>query len=149
MNTSDIVRYLTKDPACNDQLVGVYAKDTLPAVVGNKPALYIVNTDKAAGLGRHWIVMYFPPDEPAEFFDSLGHSPDFYTTHFVTFLTNNSESYKYLKIRLQDFRTETCGHYCIFYCLHRCNGWTLERVVDYFDKYCKTHNDHIVCQLYT
>lgn len=150
MNASDILRRLGMHSACGPTLIGMYASDTLPEAIEQTPSLHVVNTDIAAGLGIHWVVFYFPGnDEPAEFFDSLGQPPDHYTARFVKFLTNNSPTYKFQRTRIQDFQTHTCGYYCIFYSLHRCNGWSLEDIVDFFDKRPRSENDKIVKTLYS
>ena len=149
MNASDIYKRLRTDPRTNSQLMGVYAEDTLPLLVEKKPSLYVVNTDVSAGAGLHWVVFYIPDDsDVAEFFDPLGHSPGHYSMRFEHFLLINTRKYKYQKDRLQGFQSDACGHYCVFYSIRRCNAWTLEKIVDVFDKYLKSQNDQIVRNFY-
>ncbi len=145
MNISDILRVLKRDSRTYSQFRGVYAKDTMPLLMNTKPSLLVVNTDVAAGPGLHWVSFYVPDDcDTVEFFDSLGHLPSHYSERFEHFLLINGKQYKYQKMRLQNFHSDTCGHYCMYYALRRCNGWTMERILDVFDIHSKAENDQIV-----
>lgn len=144
MNTGQIIRKLHAYP----QFVGVYAADNLPQTVEKKPSLYIVNTDVTLGSGIHWVAFYFPVSGVTEFFDSTGHSPEHYHLSFQQFLINNGSAYKFIRIRLQDFQTETCGHYCIFYSIHKCQGWSLEKIVKCFDGQTKWQNDQMMREIF-
>ena len=42
----------------------------------------ISNTDTSQGPGQHWVTFYFPKRGPFEFFDSLGHRPEYYGVGF-------------------------------------------------------------------
>jgi hypothetical protein len=144
MNAGQITRKLR---ACG-QFAGVYATDHLPRTVNEKPRLYVVNTDVAAGLGLHWVAFYFPTDGIAEFFDSTGHPPEHYHTSFRRFLLDNARAYKILRIRLQGYHSNTCGQYCIFYAIHRCYGYSLHAIVDFFHGQSKWQNDEIIRELF-
>lgn len=146
MWSSQIASTLHSDPVCSLQFAGIYASDDLPEMINKKPSLYVCNTDVAAGLGLHWIVFYFPDNEIAEFFDSLGHPPEHYSSHFETFLTKNSTSYKFQTKRLQGIGAGTCGQFCLFYAIHRCRGWTLKDVVSHFNWW--LDNDQAVINLF-
>ncbi len=71
---------------------GVRSADTLPEIVV-KPILFIVNTDDSDGKGLHWVAQYFPIEQPAEFFDSLGRHPARYGME--TYLSDHIPSYLY------------------------------------------------------
>ena len=145
MNVGQITRKLR---ACS-QFAGVYAADRLPRTVDRRPRLYVANTDIAAGEGIYWVAFYFPAaDGVAEFFDSAGHPPEHYHPGFRRFILNNARVYKVLRIRLQDYRSDTCGYYCIFYGIHRCHGCSMEAIVDFFDGQSKWQNDEIIRELF-
>ena len=61
MNAGQITRKLR---TCG-QFAGVYATDQLPRTVDERPRLYVVNTDVAAGWGLHWVAFYFPARVPS------------------------------------------------------------------------------------
>ena len=48
---------------------------------------------------------------------------------------------------MQSVISKFCGHYCIFYCLHRCRGVDVRRVAKMFTKDTSL-NDSIVATLY-
>ena len=49
-----------------------------------------------------------------EFFDSLGHTPDFYGFRFPSGIPVRLV----LGYRTQSLNTNTCGHYCLFFLFH-------------------------------
>ena len=56
----------------------VCCADELPAHVGARPRMFIVNTDTCNRGGNHWVAFHFPLVGPAKFFYSLGNvSPPF------------------------------------------------------------------------
>src|SRR6218665_2623799 len=61
-----------------------------------------------------------------EFFDSFGRPPD---APFRTFLNYNCSNWIFNDRHLQSAISRFCGHYCIFYCLHRCRGSSVNAVV--------------------
>lgn len=124
-----------------NQFGGVRPADKLPSKIKRRPRAYIVNTDKSHQPGRHWVAFYFPSRGPAEFFDSMGRPPDFYHKRFKNVLLNN---YIYNDKRLQQYGTRTCGHFCLYYVILRCRGWSMRRIVNTFDFVNLNYNERIV-----
>jgi len=137
MNTSQLDHLLMSDPIVRCQFGGVCAADELPLRVPYRPRIYVVNTDNRGQPGRHWVTFYFPKKGPTEFFDSLGHSPDYYRRRFKSVLLKNGPCYSYNKIRLQPIGDLTCGQYCVYYAVHRCRGWTINKIVKAVHVYMK------------
>ena len=109
MNNHQIELYLTH------YNVKVICADELPSFVKRKPAAFVVNTDPCSLKGTHWIVFYFPGNgAPCEFFDFLGHKPEFYHPRFKDVLTINACQYQYLIDRLQALNSDSTVS--IFYC---------------------------------
>ena len=54
------------------QFVGVFARDELPLIIDEIPAIIIANTDPSTKSGSHWILFYFDNNGNVEYFDSLG-----------------------------------------------------------------------------
>jgi hypothetical protein len=73
-------------------VAGVFSPDTLPLRVNVYPSAYICNTDPSHLPGKHWVVMWMENPRKAEFFDSLGHSPNHYDDRIKKFLANNSDN---------------------------------------------------------
>ena len=51
---------------------------------------FISNTDTSQGPGEHWVTFYFPKRGPFEFYDSLGHMPEYYGVGFEKILKGNT-----------------------------------------------------------
>ena len=81
--------------------VRVVCADELSAFVKNRPQSFVVNTDRCGKPGRHWTAFHFPSNGPAEFFDSLGQTPDHYDLRFRKVLIANGPSYLHLVDRVQ------------------------------------------------
>jgi len=128
MDTRQLHAALQNLPLASHVLGGVLPADRLPPRVTDKPKLYVVNTDPSHLPGKHWTAFYFPRDAPAEYFDSLGKKP---LPEFQQFLEENSNhGYMYNKKRLQGYKTNSCGHFCLFYATYRCQmNLSMENII--------------------
>jgi len=129
MNTSQIKRVLVSDVCARRQYGNVCPADRLPTLIRRRPRLYIVNTDVSGSPGTHWVAFYFPKRGPAEFFDPLGHKPEYYHNRFKNVLLLNGTRYLYSEHRVQGLHTLTCGQFCLYYALHRCRRWSFEKIM--------------------
>ena len=101
----------------------------------------ISNTDTSQGPGQHWVTFYFPKREPFEFFDFLGHMPDYYNVGFEKILNK-----KYIKNvgQLQQSTSNVCGLYCACYVIKRYEGNTMMSILKDFNLQQKECNDGLV-----
>lgn len=106
-----------------------------------KGRFIIANTDTKDGPGKHWVTFYFTARGPDEFFDSLGKTPEYYNVGFETLLQN---PYWMNCSRLQDFGSDTCGLYCVYYVMCRYAGMTMKDLVYPFNVRELNINDMIV-----
>ena len=111
---------------------GVRASDQIWEAY-NSPGFYIFNTDPSYKSGRHWLAVDVTSNPP-EWFDSLGRPPSFYKDQFEYLLIHNGPQYLYNCRRLQDYGSETCGHYCIYYIDLKGLGYTMEEILSRFSK---------------
>ena len=118
---------MLSDPYMRPYFGGVLGRDQLPVFVHDTPKLYIVNTDLLAEPGTHWIVLYM--DEDGEIFNSLGIEPE---EDFKNFLIVNSIQYKYNCKRLQNYNSNACGLYCLFYAYCKCRGYDFQEFLNLF-----------------
>jgi len=123
MNTNEIEKLLTV--TCKYDFQGVYSIDSLPS----KPKLLVCNTDPSTKPGQHWISIYVSEDGRGEYFDSFGRMP---TEHFVDYLNEHCRNWIYNKKQLQSIVSTFCGYYCCMYCMYRCRGFDLNKVVNFF-----------------
>lgn len=118
---------------------GVLAADELSLI--KRPGAYIVNTDPSHMPGQHWIAIYVPDQGPLEIFDPLGFHPNHYT--FLKMYLKGKKI-KYNVKRWQQAGTSTCGQFCIFYLYHKCRGWTLSHILDYYWNSDLNQNERLV-----
>jgi len=115
MNTFNIYNLVKRDMLLRCKFRGVFASDNY---VYNGDGFYIVNTDKACLEGTHWVV-YYVENGTMEFFDSYGENGGYYgITDSILF--NNVELQRSLPV---------CGYYCLYYCVLRCRGISMDRIV--------------------
>ena len=144
MNTSELLMSLNLDCCTKHHVGDVCAVDQLPSsIISNLPKIFIVNTDPHNLPGKHWVCFYIPHDGPIEFFDSLGKHPEFYSKLLEKFIYCHSNEFIYSSTPLQSNFSATCGHFCLFYGIHRCRGLPLYKIVKKFSKD-KMVNDRIV-----
>jgi len=120
MNASIIQHILGNNPYTSRYFQGFCTYDIPLPKNFQKPAIFLLNTDKWFGPGEHWCVANFVSDEICEFFDSFGNPPCYYNF--------DKNMYKHVKhIVHNSFRVQgsqpTCGHHCLFFVLFRYYGY--------------------------
>ena len=131
MNNLEIEWSLLHNTSTKQYFGGIYSVDTLPVVIHKKPTLIVMNTDVSTGPGKHGVAIYVSKDGYCEFFDSAGNNPAVYGME--DFLICYGPRYIYNSIRLQDYDSETYGHFVLYYAFKRCQGLSLQAIVRYFD----------------
>ena len=132
-------RALRSDPITRKQFRGVWAVDLLPP--SHRPGIYICNTATSQDPGEHWIAFYFPSHGPVEFFDSMGHVPEYYQVAFQYFMIQEGRDYLYNCKQIQNYGTSTCGYYCLYFAAQRCRGQSMIDIVKSFDSENLTLNE--------
>lgn len=130
MNTAQIRQILREDPRAKDVFVGVYPRDHLPGIVQKYPSAYVCNTDPHTEDGEHWVAIYVDDCGRGEFFDSYGLPPLY--KRFRDFLDTQCTSWTFNEQQLQQLTSHVCGHYCVFYLLHRCRDISMNTIVHMF-----------------
>lgn len=139
MNTQDIEVRLKKLPS----FLGVFPRDRIPNVK-KFPASLVINTDKAADSGEHWVALYLGEDKTANYFDSFGYPP--MNSEIINFLFHNCSGFIYNDKLIQSPISTTCGYYCIFFIRMLTNGAPFIQFVKYFSDNTSL-NDKIVREL--
>jgi len=122
MNSDEIDRFLRAHLRDFD---GVFSVDTLP----EEPRLLVCNTDPSDKPGRHWIVIHVDEDGHGDFFDSFGRQPNDY---FERYMNRHCLSWNFNDRQLQSVVSKFCGHYCIYFCILRCSGIDMRKIVRSF-----------------
>ena len=138
MNTSELLCCIQCDPILKQNHVQVYAANCIPKFIGH--GAFIVNTDVDTKPGMHWCAMYFSDSGHAEYWDSYGLPPQ--NHYFRTAIGDNSRSYIYNSIKLQNDSSDVCGQFCLYYLMLRLRGRSLKEIVKTFNYY--PNNDYFV-----
>jgi len=127
MNAQEINRILRN--ICGEVFIGVFARDRLPREEQlQRPALMVVNTDKARDPGEHWIAIYLNADGTGEYFDSLAQQ----NKHFEMYMDKYCTSWIRNTKQLQSITSRFCGHYVVVYCSMRARGTNLNEMTRWF-----------------
>lgn len=134
MNAGRIDHILTNDPYAGPMWRGFLAPDVRlpPRSVPDSPELYVVNTAPSHAPGEHWCV-FFRDANRCDFFDSYGLPPSSYSLCPALPCSKHggsNETIFYNPFQLQDFPDRTCGHHCLFFALHRAQGFSLKQIIN-------------------
>jgi hypothetical protein len=143
MNAKQLTHFLEKRSL--DALV--ICTNEIPRRPIQKPAGFVVNTDFCSGPGKHWVCFYLPKKGPAEFFDSLGHSPEYYHAIFRSFLMANGPQYLHNTKRLQDYGSPYCGAYCLDFLMQRVKGVSYYSYMTQFGDHYATNDSQVLLRL--
>ena len=143
MNTNEIENAICQDPSAEAIFIGVYARDQLPKSI-KYPAAMVWNTDPADQPGEHWVAAYFTEDGIGEYFDSYGLEP---LPCFKRYMDKQSRQWTWNQVSLQDVWTSACGHFCVFYVIHRSRGIPMETITEALN--CIERNDQYVMEAVT
>ena len=140
MDSYEIARYMRLDEKIRDQFYGVYSLDLIPKKLPI-PSLVIVNLDYSTDKGSHWVVLHRVNNEVVEHFDSAGKQPK---RDIVNNLFSNALSYKYNNKRVQNYQTDTCGLFCLYYGYHSSRGRTMQSILSDFSVNLKSNEEMII-----
>jgi hypothetical protein len=119
MNTRQLQHCIEQDKLLQKYCIGVYASDTVPRKIAERPICFIVNTDPISKPGKHWYAVYLHADGNAEVFDSYGREP----------VMKNVD---YNPIRIQGPLSSTCGQFCLYYLCQKVRGRSMKDIVNDF-----------------
>jgi hypothetical protein len=119
----------------------VAPSDRLPTVC-SKPYVLVVNTDPSDKPGTHWVAIFINTDGTAEYFDSYGFKPNVST---ISKFLQRFKHCRYNKKRIQGLFSSVCGHYCIYFVLHRWNQVPMEEILNRFSEDCE-ENDSMITE---
>ncbi|KAK7486122.1 hypothetical protein BaRGS_00022588 [Batillaria attramentaria] len=106
-----------------------------------KPAAFVVNTDRASGPGDHWVAIYIDELGRGEYFDSYGLPPT--QPELVRFLNRHCWYHRHNPQILQRVTSRVCGMYAVYYIMQKARGQTLWRLLAPFDPRYPWRNDKI------
>lgn len=134
MNSNQLTCVINCDYVLRERAIGVFSLDQIKKIkfeFGEERFL-ICNTQPRYRSGEHWIAIVSLPDGSIEFFDSFGNAAASLSPSFETFMRKQSNACVYNVRQLQDESSIVCGHYCVYYLLHRCRGISMSDIVNKF-----------------
>lgn len=137
MNTEEIRQIMLKKLSKNKSTVG--ASNSVQKL--DKWTYIILNTDCNCHSGSHWVALHKIGKKNYEFFDSFGKS----ITDYPCLKHLNSE-YKFatVNIRLQNWLTNVCGQYALFFLMARKNKYTVNEIYKIFKGKPTIKNDVVI-----
>ena len=133
MNTFELEHILQRNVSPREIFLGVFALDGLPTrtELRQKNRWFLVcNCCPSTKRGHHWVAVFYNHGS-IEFFDSFALSPWAYDVRMTTFLHDTSGAREILfnDVRLQEFDSDACEHYCILFGVARSGGDTFQNIV--------------------
>ena len=128
MDSDQIEKFMNQDEMIGKIFRGVYPIDLIPNDLP-RPSIIVVNQDKSTGMGTHWIVLHHKKDNLIELFDSVGKKPMKYI-HNLLFSKNMS--YMYNNKRVQNYGSNTCALFCLFYSFYSCRKVSFQHIMTMF-----------------
>lgn len=124
---------------------GVCASDQLELLGKRKSFAVIVNNEPSTENGMHWICFFKNSDsDTIEFFDSYAMTIKFYPTTIFNFCKTQANRIRFSKRQIQSNSSDYCGHYCLWFLIHRYHSNSFEQAVKSFSDQNLYENDIIV-----
>ncbi len=95
------------------------------------PLLAVCNTSDSDTQGSHWIAICIDGQRRGEVFDSFGMHPAVYG---LTDVMQNTHTWRYNDVCLQNHGTAVCGYYAIGYCRAKMRGISMLEYLSMFTK---------------
>lgn len=140
MNTKEINKILLNSSLTKNIFIGTYPCDKIPELLNQKkPFCIIINIDEHDKKGSHWVAVYFPQQEKAEYFCSYGGEPK--NVYIEDILT---EEYRHSTRRVQQLFSAVCGQHCIYFLSKRAAGKTYTDIMNTYQYANFKQNDSMV-----
>ena len=128
MVSDQIENFMEQDEVIKN-FCGVYPIDLIPNDLP-RPSIIVVNQDKSTEMGTHWIVLHYKEDNMTEHFNSIGKKPMKYIHNL---LISKNRSYMYNNKRVQNYGTNTCALFCLFYSFFSCRKVSFQHMTMFSD----------------
>lgn len=117
MDSRQLREVLSRDLGIS--FVGVYPRDLLPNQLRPYEKAIVVNTDSQELPGTHWVCLYWNGAH-VEDFHFYGLPP--LHQEIRQFISRHSRHWTYNHTCYQDYSTDVCGQYCVYFLHQRHRG---------------------------
>ena len=126
-----ISKVLTRNATTRHIFRGVFSLNEIVKKPCSLPAAYVYNTfprqTKEVG---HWVSLFINKNNEADFFGSYGLRPP---KKLLRMARKWTRRVSWNKIRFQNYNSNVCGLYAIYYIHFKCNGWTMKQIQQHFN----------------
>lgn len=146
ISNSCLTQICSMHPCMAPYFAGTYSMDTLPGSDLQQPCFLILNSQPSSVKVGHWLLITLPsPTKPAEYYDPLGKSPEYYHPDLLQFIHALPNS-KYVinNARHQPAQSSNCGFYVLHLSDHRCKGRSYAECLKMFDENDPDKNEQMV-----
>ena len=144
MNTSQLECCIECDDLLRSNVIGVFASDRLPTTIKSYPCGLISNNQIYSRSGEHLLGIYIDKPGIVDFFDSYGHSVNYYGGPLEGWINRSAIRVTYNNKRLQGDMSTVCGLYCLHFLRQRLSGNSLSSIVNEFSDWNFEHNDEFI-----
>ena len=137
MQSSEIIKRLLEDQS----FIGCFPFDKLPTLPEKLPAKLIINTGASTTEGEHWVALLLKP-KSCFYFDSFG--IPIINHEIRVFLKKKYKKVIFSSLCIQDYRSNKCGEFCIYFLKNVSNKKTYQL---FLKRFCDTNlliNDEIL-----
>ena len=140
MNTREIDASLKNCPITRNFFVGTFSCSQIPPLpLSKRRRGWILNVDPS-GPGTHWVAAFVNERNKIWYFDSTAEEPNKYIQAFL----NQFSAVEKLNFRLQNFFSDICGQYCVYFIYSCCKKKSFERIVGRFSRTNLAKNDAFI-----
>ena len=144
MNTNQLRCILRRDRRIDQQFIDVFALNQFKEFVkqnGLIHGIYVVNDDPITKEGNHWFLVHVEKD-CINFVDSFAMDPSFYNVEKEL----TSKMIRMIPFQLQNYLSDVCGYYCIYFSYFLTRNFSLGKIVNMFSSTNRVQNDRKVYQ---
>ena len=130
LSNIDLDMILKRDHVTKKGYLGAFPACEIP-ISKKKRYFFITNTDLHDEPGTHWTAWMVEGDK-IDFFDSFGRSPNNkqFPYEFKKFILGKKVSYS--AFRVQQYTSNTCGYFCMYYIYFRSLGLDFGNIINKF-----------------
>lgn len=145
MNSLEIDILLRRNALTRKYYIGVFPSDQLPKRTIKKNFCIVINV--CPGVGCHWMGI-FKRNKSIHVFDPSGLPSHRINANINNFIERQkAHNICSNKVQLQDMESDTCGHHVLVFIFMKCLGYSIKKIISYYNKKNLRKNDSVVKKL--
>ena len=141
MNTREIDAVLKNCKTTQRFFRGTHPADFVPDLADDeRPQAWILNSEPSSSPGQHWTAAFLNTKNQLIYFDSCADEPSDDLQKFLSRFASASK----MQFRVQDYFSEVCGQYCIYFIYSLCKGKSFSKFCSKFSRSNLAKNDRFI-----